>query len=149
VQKFNYEDSKSEILNFDNYVFNLTENEKTNDKKRWKAKERYLWELMSPEEGLDELDLEKYRTEIHQRFTYPLLPIIFSLIAVSCILRGHFSRSGNVTNIILAISVAVIFFGLTMVSYNLIETSPKLAPLLYLNFALFFLAGLKMLNTKS
>lgn len=146
VQKFNYEDSKSEILNFDNYVFNLSENEKADKEKRWKSKERYLWELINPEEDADYIDLEKYRKELHQRFTYPLLPIIFSLIALACILRGHFSRNGNLTNIILATIMAVVFLGLAIVNYNLIESAPETIPLLYLNFALFFSITLKMLK---
>jgi lipopolysaccharide export system permease protein len=148
VQKFSYESHKSEILNFDDYVFNLTENQRVDDALRWKSKERYLTELLNPDDDSEELELERYRTEIHQRFTYPLLPIIFSAIALACILRGGFSRRGNISNIILAIFLAVIFLGAMMSSYNLIETSAKFTPLLYLNFVLFFFISFKILNNK-
>ncbi len=148
VQKFNYENHKSEILTFDDYVFNLTENQRVDDKLRWKSKERYLTELLNPDYDSEDFELEKYRTEIHQRFTYPLLPIIFSAIALACVLRGGFNRRGNISNIILAIFLAVIFLGAMMSAYDLIETNTKFTPLLYLNFILFFFISFKILNNE-
>jgi lipopolysaccharide export system permease protein len=146
VQKFNYENSKSEILNFDNYVFNLTETQKNDNKMRWKAKERYLPELISPNDDSEETDFKKYRTELHQRITYPLLPVVFATIALACILRGGFNRGGNSSNIILAIILATTFLAITMLTYNLVESSAKLTPVLYLNFFAFFAFSLRMLT---
>lgn len=146
VQKFTYRDRKSEILNFDNYVFNLTENQKSTTRIHWKAKERYLSELINPNDDSEEFELEKYRAEIQERFTYPLLPLVFSIIALSCILYGQFSRNGNLSNIILAIFLAAVFLGLTITIYSLIESSPKFIPILYLNFVLFFGIGFKILT---
>lgn len=147
VQKFNHLDQKTEILNFDNYVFNLTDTQKKDNGFRWKPKERYIDELINPEEGVGEKNLSKYRAELHQRFTYPLLPIMFSLIALSCILKGDFSRRGNSSNIITAIFFATLFLVITTVMYDLIESSPKYIPCLYINFALFFIAGLYILKS--
>ncbi len=146
VQKFNYDTKKSEILHFDNYVFNLTEGDENEDKLRWKSKERYLSELMNPEAEATEEDLARFRTEIHQRFTYPLLPIIFSIIALSCIMRGSFNRRGNNSNIVLAIFLSTFFLILTITIYSMMETSPKATILLYSNFILFFSAGLYSLR---
>lgn len=146
IQKFNHQDNKSEILSFDNYVFNLTETKKSEDNMRWKSKERYLSELLNPNDDSEARDLEKYRTEIHQRYTYPLLPIVFAIIALACILRGQFSRRGNFSNLVLAIFLAISFLAITFLIYNLIESSPKLTPILYLNFLIFFMVGLIMLT---
>ena len=146
IQKFNYKDDKSEILNFDNYVFNLTETQKGDDSMRWKAKERYLSELLNPQDDSEEKDLQKYRAEIHQRYTYPLLPIVFSIIALACILRGQFSRRGNVANLVLAVLMAISFLIITFLGYGFVESTPKLTPLLYLNFAVFSVIGLVMLT---
>ena len=148
IQKLDYETNKSEILNFDNYVFNLTETQKNSDKSRWKARERYLHELLNPdpEEEPDFNDLEKYRTEIHQRLTYPLLSIIFSILALAFILRGSFSRHGNILNIVFAAATSVTFLILVMISYSMIESTPQMTPFLYLLFILFFLIGIKMLT---
>jgi len=145
VQKFNYLSRKSEILNFDSYVFNLSDNQKSSTKFHWKAKERYLRELLNPESDSEDIELRRYRAELHQRFTYPLLPIIFSIIALTCILRGEFSRKGSSSNIVLASLTAAIFLGLIMVSYDLIESSPKFTPVLYLNFIVFFVISLRPL----
>jgi lipopolysaccharide export system permease protein len=148
VQKFNYTTKKSEILNFDNYVFNLTEAKKGSDSMRWKPKERYISELINPGDDTEESELRKYRAEIHERFTYPLLPIIFSLIGISFVLRGQFSRSGNLPNTVIAISVATGFLILTMTIGDLVETSTFFSPLLYLNFLAFGFLSYKILTEK-
>ena len=147
IQKFNYLDRKSEILNFDNYVFNLTENKKIDSKMHWKPKELYMHELLNPPEVLKDYEAAKNITEINQRLTYPLLPIIFTMIALSCILHGGFSRKGNFYNIALAIILAASFLILTMSIYNLIDTSPKFIPLLYANFIIFFTIGMIILTS--
>ena len=146
VQRFNYQDQKTEILNFDNYVFNLTENQKNDAVLRWKTGELYLHELFNPSEDLQEFERAKYRVEINQRFTYPLLPIAFALIAAAFVMRGQFNRHGNLKNTVAAIMVSVIFLGLTIASYNLIELSINFAPLPYLNFLLFSVLSLKLLE---
>lgn len=149
VQKFNKLENKSDILHFDNYVFNLTENNKKETEKRWKAKERFLNELINPDDDSEYEDLIQYSAELHQRLTYPLLPIIFSIIALSCILRDNFNRRGNNSNVILAISLAVTFLILNISSYKIIEAKPFLSPILYFNIALFSLTGLHLLNRKT
>ncbi len=149
VQKFNYSNQKSEILHFDNYVFNLTEGRESIDKFSWKSKERYLDELINYEPETPDYDIARFRTEIHQRFTYPLLPMIFATISLACIMRGSFSRRGNSSNIILAVFVSTIFLILTILLYNAMESSPKITPLLYLNFLLFFGGGLHFLHEAS
>ena len=146
VQKFKYRDRKSEILNFDNYVFNLSENQKSATRLHWKAKERYLHELINPDDDSADFELEKYRSELHQRFVYPLLSIVFCLIALAFILRGQFNRNGNLNNIILAIAIATTFLILTFIISGLIESYAKVTPLLYLNFILFSAISLKLLT---
>ena len=146
VQKFNYSNKKSEILHFDSYVFNLSENRTDSEKMRWKAKERYFHELINPNDGSSELEISKYRTELHQRITYPILSIIFSIIATGSILRGGFRRKGNPLNITIAVIINTVFLVLNIVFYSLIESSTKFIPMLYINFIIFFFIGYKMLN---
>jgi lipopolysaccharide export system permease protein len=148
VQKFNYRDNKSEILNFDNYVFNLTENKKDDGAFKWKPSELYLDELLNPAPDLEEEELAHYRSEINQRLTYPLLSFVFTLIGSSIILGGQFSRRGNSLNIALAIFATSIFFGLGISSYNLIEVSTKFLLLPYINILLFSAVSLKFLIRK-
>jgi len=148
VQKFNYTDQKSEILNFDDYVFNLTQNQEEDTSLRWKPGELYLQELLNPNTDLSDEELAKYRSEINQRFTYPLLPISLTLIALSFILRGQFSRRGNSLNIVLAIFIAAAFLALVITSFNLIENSSKFVFLPYAIFLFFSIFSLNFLVKK-
>ena len=144
VQRFNIESKKSEILSFDNYVFNLTEAKQNELGTYWKAKERYLHELLYPEDEVSEVTLNKFWVEVIERFTYPLLPIMFSLIALGSILRGSFNRRGNITNV-LAISLNSGFFILFIASLNLAEKSRSFTFVPYLLFVIFGLISFGLL----
>lgn len=148
IQKYNYLTEKSEILHFDNYVFNLTENQTGATNMRWKPKERYFSELLFPEKDASSEDLAKNRAEINRRITNPFLPIILSMIALSCILHGTFSRRGNFSNIVIAIVQASVFMVSTILIYELIESSANYIFLLYLDFVAFFVIALKLLSEK-
>lgn len=137
VQKFNHTDNKSEILNFDNYVFNLTEGKQTSHAPRWNAKERFVADLLDPEPDTDLFDLNKYYAEFHQRISVSLFPIIFALIALSAILHGQFSRHGNTPNILAAFIIVTVFLASSLTICDLIISNPHLVPLLYLNLILF------------
>lgn len=145
VQRFNIESKKSEILSFDNYVFNLTEAKQNELGTYWKAKERYLHELLYPEDEVSEVTLNKFWVEVIERFTYPLLPIMFSLIALGSILRGSFNRRGNITNVLLAISLNSGFFILFIASLNLAEKSRSFTFVPYLLFVIFGLISFGLL----
>ena len=145
LQKSDYKTRKTEILNFDNYVFNLSENQKGATARRWKPKEQYLHELLDHPDA-PEKEKGKYRSELNQRFTQPLLPIVFALIGLSCILRGSFSRRGNLKNIILAMALATTFLSITLASYGLIESSISYIPILYINIIAFIMICFKVMN---
>lgn len=145
LQKFNRLDNKSEILKFDNYVFNLIENEKPSSHTRWGAKERFLPDLINPGPEVDYILADKLRSEIHQRITFPLFSLVFSLIALACILHGQLNRSGNLKNIFIASAATTFFLATSIALSDLITSSEKCIPLLYLNFALFIAVSLKFL----
>lgn len=148
VQRFNNLTYKSEILNFDDYVFNLSEsNSSTNSQSRWKPKERYLHELLNPD-VVDKEEFPKYRAELQQRLTYPLMPMILSALALACMLRGNFSRYGNNLNILLAIILGISFLSITITLYRLIEDKPHLIPLIYANLLFFLTLSFYILLSK-
>lgn len=149
VQKFNYNNQKSEILHFDDYVFNLTDGENSQGKMYWKSKERYLNELINHEPDIPDYDILRFRTEVHQRFTYPLLPLIFAVVSLACIMRGTFNRRGNLGNILLAIGLSTLFLILITSIYNMMEYSPKFTPLLYINILFFFGASIYSLHERT
>lgn len=137
VQKFNYSTSKSEILNFDNYVFNLLSKDDEKVRFKWKQKERYLNELINYEDDLSEVEAARFKSEFHQRFVYPVLPIIFSLIALSSMMHGAFSRRGNSRNVVLASVASTILLATTIALFQAIEKNAQFVYLLYLNLAAF------------
>lgn len=146
AQRYNRDSKESEILHFDEYVFNLSENNESKKiRTRWKPKERYLSELINPEEGVSQKEIDKYRAELQQRLTYPLISIVIVLFALSSMLSGNFSRRGNNKNIIFASFSAILFLSITIVIYRMIETKYYLTPILYFNFILFTLIAIKFL----
>ncbi len=150
VQRFNKNEQKSEFLTFDDYVFNLSENNDIAKKSmRWKPKERYINELLYPkDEDTTKEDIVKYKAEIQQRITYPLMSITMSLIALSMLLSGNFNRKGTNLNIFLAIFLSILFLMTTISIYRIIESKPHLTILLYLNYIFFITISIKILLSK-
>lgn len=151
VQRFNKIERKSEFLTFDDYVFNLSENNDAEKRSmRWKPKERYINELLYPKEGENTTkeDMDKYKAEIQQRITYPLMSITMSLIALSALLSGNFNRKGSNLNIFLAISSSILFLMTTISIYRIIESKPHLTILLYLTYTFFIAISVKILLSK-
>ncbi len=148
IQKFNHQTQKTEIINFDDYVFNLTENQKGAQGYNWKPSELFIDELLNPDPNISADALSHYRSEINQRITYPLLPISLTLIALSFALSGYFSRRGGIKNTVYAIIVAAVFLGLIISSHNLIEKSPKFIPAPYLIMIALSIFNFKLLAKK-
>ncbi len=136
VQRYNYDKNSTEILSFDSYVFNLTRDKARDGEIQWKSKERYFHELLNYEDGLPDKTIKKIRSEIHERITYPMLPLILTFIAIAAILYGDFSRRGNVKNVVTAALCGIVFMALNITSYEMIENSSKLTPILYINIAI-------------
>ncbi len=150
LQRLRYKENKEEILNFDDYVFNLTERNKSEGmKRRWKPKERFLHELINPNDDSDEQDILQYKIELQQRFTYPLMSLVLTMIALAMILRGDLNRHGNGVNIALAAFVGISFLAITIAMYRLLETSLALTPLLYIEMLAFFGLSFYLLRKSS
>lgn len=150
LQRFTYQDNKEEILSFDNYVVNLSDNSKDDNlQKRWKPKERFLNELLNPTDDPSASDKIQYQIELQQRITYPLMSTVLVMIALAFILRGDLNRRGNNFNIIAAIIMGISFLGITIMIYRLLGTSLMLSPLLYLHFIIFFAIPLYMLKVNT
>lgn len=148
VQKYNYETKKSEILKFDQYVVNLNERETEKIEFKWKATERYIWELINPTDDPKGEFRAEYYYELHKRFVYPLFSLVLSIIAVAFILKGQFSRRVNIINEIQATAAGVAFIVSIMTLYDMVEKNSALAPLLYVDALIFVVIGLNLLRTK-
>ena len=131
-------------------MVNLSDNTKSSDlQKRWKAKERFLGELLRPNDSSTAEDIIQYKIELQQRLTYPLMSLVLVTIALAFILRGDLNRHGNSLNIVMAVLIGILFLGITIMIYRLLESSLSLIPLLYLHFIFFFGIALYMLKANS
>lgn len=148
VQRYNNSKKVSEILYFDSYVFNLTRDKNKDIDIIWKPSERYFDELINPKDDIDEKTKNKIRSEIHERIVYPLSSIILSLIAVSGVLYGHFSRRGNFKSIIFTALLGVLFIGLIIFCSELIENSAQNIPIIYGVVVFFTLISLFLLKER-
>jgi lipopolysaccharide export system permease protein len=137
IQRFNNKDNITKILRFDDYVIDLNQKEKENNKFTWKARERYFGELFNYDPNLHPKHIAQYKVEIHKRITMPLLSLVLALIATSLLLGGSFNRKGNLKNILKSIFLAILFITISILIYNIMEKSIKFAPLIYINFIIF------------
>lgn len=143
IQRFNRDKKKLEMLNFDSYVLNLSDSQDEESKKTWALKEKYVHELFDP----NETAAQKLNStaEFYRRITYPLLTVLFSLIAVGAMLRGEFRRAGQNINLVIAIVVSALAFFCLNIGANLIEHSMLYVFAPYLTIVIFAGIGIYLL----
>ncbi len=122
------------ILYFDRYTIDLSGLTPKPSSRFREARERMVGELL--ELKINDVgnpqDFGKFKVEGHQRLTAPINTLVFTLIALICLLLGDFSRHGQTNRIITA---AVIFFTLWVSNLGVISISAKnlqIVPLIYI-----------------
>lgn len=146
IQKFNYSSQKTEIIEFDHYLFNLSESNTAKTNNNLKPNEYFFLELFNLDQNLSETEYKKLISERHERIVDPLLSIVLTLIAVAFVMQGEFSRKQNSKNILKAIAIASSYFVLNIISYGFIKYSELYAILPYLNFFIFTIISFRVLN---
>lgn len=139
AQQFYRKNLRSDILYFDKYILNLSNNNSDTDNKiNWKVQEMTISELLSYQETADEKNIKKYQAEIHQRLTYPLFSLIISLTATSSMLSGSFNRKKTLLkNILLASILSTLFIIISLVAIDLIIKNLSFFIIIYINIAIF------------
>lgn len=148
MQRFNRNTKKSEILVFDSYVFNLAEQENEVSQYNWKPGEKYFHELLNGNEGLSQQEIGKIRSEISQRILGPLANINLAIIAIAFLLSGKFRRGGGLLDRVYSVVTAVFYLTADIFLFQISETKQNLLFLPYVNFLIFFVAGLFLLQSK-
>ncbi|MBA3070060.1 MAG: LptF/LptG family permease [Hyphomonas sp.] len=84
------------ILEFDQYMFDLTEFMKEDAELILKASDKFLYELffVDRKNYFENKEADTFLAEAHARLTTPLLNIVMALLAIVAILGGDFSRQG-------------------------------------------------------
>jgi lipopolysaccharide export system permease protein len=121
------------ILYFDRYTIDLTGITPKPSSRFREARERMVDELLKLriQDVGNPQDFGKFKAEVHQRLTTPINTLVFTLIALVCLLLGDFSRRGQSKRILLA---SVIFFTIWVSNLGIINLSSKnlqAVPLIY------------------
>jgi lipopolysaccharide export system permease protein len=118
-QETNSQTGKISILNFDQYNLQLKLfDDSVVQKRSREIEERYIPELLFPEEGVD-ISRNKLYTEFNNRVTWPLYNILFCLIALMPFVKGTFNRRGYTQKILVSTLACIVVLALSLVLKNL------------------------------
>ena len=132
-QEFDAEGGGVSILYFDRYTLDLAATVKPATGRWRKPKERYLHELLNPDEA-DPQDRKAYGelvAEGHQRLTWPLNALVFALIGIAALLPRSHTRRGPWPAVLAAVAAALAVQALSLAAGGLAARSLVLLPLLY------------------
>ena len=121
------------ILDFDDYVFDLTDFLAEDSDLALKPSDRFLHELFYPDLGdwRQNMDKGKLYAEGHTRLSLPLLNIAMAFIAVLAVVGGNFSRRGYQKRIIVASVGALLLVILTLTIQPSAAKDPTLSIVQY------------------
>lgn len=83
------------FLGFDDYVLDISLFTKDQTVRQRDAKERFLKELLFPENTIKPTERAEFLTEAHQRLTWPLHNMSLPLFVLAMLLNARFNRRGN------------------------------------------------------
>ena len=127
-------DQGVQIVAFDQYVLNISDlNPKETGSKELRPRERYLGELLKPDPNLlkGKGNLGQLRTELHDRFSTPLYPLLFAFLAVAILGHARTTRESRWAQILLAAGIAVGLRVSGLTASNLVTLSAGATPLVY------------------
>ena len=129
-------DEPAQVIAFDKYAVDLAQFERKLDgnKNDFKPRERYLGELLNPEPTSKRYKRSpgRFWAEVHERFSNPIYPIAFTLIALAWVGQAQSTRQNRMHYVTVAFVMAagVRVGGLAL--NNIVSLQMVLAPLLYL-----------------
>jgi lipopolysaccharide export system permease protein len=128
-------DEPAQVIAFDKYAIDLAQFERkvAGQNSDLKTRERYLSELLNPEPTS-----KRYRqapgrfwAEMHERFSNPLYPIAFALIALAWVGQAQSTRQNRLHYVAAAFVIAVGARVAGLALNNIVSIETVLAPLLY------------------
>ena len=128
------ENQQLSILEFDQYMFDLSDFMKEDSDLRLKASDKYLYELFVVDRSnyFEAKEADALLAEGHARLTTPLLNIVMSLIAIFAVLGGDFSRKGYGKRIAIAATGATVVLIIQLALQSVAAGDPGLNMLQWL-----------------
>jgi len=147
-QEFTNATKQLTILYFDQSVLDLDPPNKSTTVRHREPRERSMSELYDLDtEGLDERGIGKFKMETHRRLAFPWSALGFTLIALSVLMSGSFSRRGEGKRVFIAVLLAGIYQAAMLAVLNAAAKNQALYPLIYAVTATPIVLGLIALAT--
>jgi lipopolysaccharide export system permease protein len=125
------------MLYFDRYTVDIDQLQETVYSRRRSAEERYLSELLWPQDTADNPSLRaELAAEGHRRLSYPLYTLTFAMIGLAAILAGEFSRRGQIKRVLAAVAAVGAMQTIQLTVSDLATRSTALVPAMYLSVIL-------------
>jgi lipopolysaccharide export system permease protein len=124
----------AQIIAFEKYAVDLDRFEqKAGEVAELRPRERYSTELISPDTTSDYYKSQRgmYAVELHERFSNPLYPLAFVMIAIAAAGAAHSTRQGRGPRMIAAFGAGAGLRLLGLAVNNLAVKNPAALPLLY------------------
>ena len=126
--------NNTSLLQFESYIFDLSQFIEPRGPHSRDLSERYLGELLNPDlsRRWDRRNLGRMRAEAHDRLTSPLYNLALILIPFVAVVCGIYNRRGYTGRLAAAMAAAV---GVRLAGFGMMalaSSSPMLIPMLYL-----------------
>ncbi len=133
IQRVDAKREDIQLVAFDSYIFDISELGARTGDIRYEPKERYIWELWSPDPNDPEYKRRpgKFSAELHDRIAAPLYPILFAIIAVASLGFARTTRQSRLTTLAGAYIAAVLARGGGLAAVNMAAKSPGAIILIY------------------
>lgn len=122
------------VLEFDQYMFDLTDFMKEDSELNLKASDKFLHELLfvDRKDYFEMKEADSFLTEANARLTAPMLNIVMALLAIFAVLGGDFSRQGYGKRIALATGGAIFILVVHLAVQSAAADDPALNILLWI-----------------
>lgn len=125
------QDGKLSFLNFDQYTLDIDFYASGGKERPKQPEEMYLPDLLFPTAHGEEAS--RLIAEGHNRITWPLFPLAFTLLAVAVLLTGEFNRRGQWQRVTFTVLVSGIALSASVGLLNLSVKHPWMISLMYAN----------------
>lgn len=133
LQRLQVKEDSLSIVQFEAYAFDLSDMTPQNKAPVFRPSERSVAELLSPDPADDyaQRNLGRFRAELHDRLSQPLLPFAFVVIVFLFLGDARTTRQGRGLAVASAILVAVLLRGLHFGALSASVNSPSAGLLTY------------------
>lgn len=121
-------DGRASFLLFDSYAFDIAGGDPAPERSR-NAGERYLHELLRPEDGIGERGRREFLAEAWHRAVSPLYAVVLALAACAGLLTGEFNRHRQQWRVVAIAASGAAFMAVAIGLRNAMAGAPWLAAL--------------------